>query len=901
MTSQIYLTATDWTELATGACVISARGAADITFAAALPPADAPAHGLISTSDTLDYTGPDKAWGRAREPGSFVVVSGAVVQPDLGPVQAVAPLVTGQPALTPSAPDVGEDVTVNPGTATGTPALDAEIELSVAGIRVATDVTPIRFPRPGAWELKVTWRNGTAPNAIAAVTGTVTAVASSSGNPSQSANSFTATPADFSRDLLDFDIGAAVGRNAARVPVSGTTDAPVDSVIELRAWSPTTQTAWVPVTVTSPGVWSGVVNVPGGFELYQVEARVQNSDQPETRATTRFRGAYVIGLLGQSEIFRAINITASPRIYQGDLSNPERVRMVKGNPVPGGGGQPVTSYSVTGPFDLSSTPVASSIMTHAADMVRRNIAIPVTFVEMSIPGTGRTDLSSDASNLRRWQDLVAKLDAAGYQDGARPGLIVESWTNADAIMAGNFVDVFKPFYCGLNADGSDYVLGTPIVAQNFGVIGTATHTHDHCLFDLSGQDRGLFDPADTRILVCQHRFDPVAVDRQNAYVRADSGSVEIEMIQQEVIRETDFPAMLADPDLSQILLPGLDLMSYENGFLNNTVWIDQIHPGSGPDGLPLFARLLAWAGLFGVGEVGSAQPEFDQVTFDPAGGFADFASSAGNVTTTRKLRGLADPAVDPGPHWTDVLGFEFQGQPVERAEIQPDGSVRVYVPPALAPADWSRQRFGFGRGGGTGLLLNSDDPKEGAWMNYPVIDAAALGVGGLFDDQVESAGGVPLRALANAPQLAHASYRAAAVNVPAGVWFEDPSAGPGAGVAQLRIDLRAAFSPWAVDLWLFGAGTRIPVVVNKALGTRIGPLWGGGGSLDASSKPILPGVRHDLSFRLDMVANTADLTVDGNPFMSFAVGGDAGCVAALNAGFPDGQFDRWPDAFRGRV
>lgn len=177
MTSQIHLSESDWTELATGACVISARGAADITFAAAQPPADAPAHGLISTSDPLEYTGPDKAWGRTREPGSYVVVSGAVVQPDLGPVQAVAPVVTSPPVLTPSAPDVGEDVTVDPGTATGTPAPNAEIELSVAGIRVATDVNPIRFPRPGAWELKVTWRNGTAPNAIAAVTGTVTAPA----------------------------------------------------------------------------------------------------------------------------------------------------------------------------------------------------------------------------------------------------------------------------------------------------------------------------------------------------------------------------------------------------------------------------------------------------------------------------------------------------------------------------------------------------------------------------------------------------------------------------------------------------------------------------------------------------------------------------------------------------
>lgn len=88
MTSKIYL-AEAWTEIATGACLIEAQGKIEITFAASAPPVDAPGHDLVSGEDPLNYAGNDKAWARAIQTGSAVIVSGSVERPSQGPIPRV--------------------------------------------------------------------------------------------------------------------------------------------------------------------------------------------------------------------------------------------------------------------------------------------------------------------------------------------------------------------------------------------------------------------------------------------------------------------------------------------------------------------------------------------------------------------------------------------------------------------------------------------------------------------------------------------------------------------------------------------------------------------------------------------------------------------------------------------
>lgn len=175
MTSEIYLNEATWTELATGDCVIGARGRIAVHFAATQPTGSAPSHDLVSTEDNLEFTGSDKAWGRALQPGSVALVSGNQVRPSAGPVATLAPTVTVQPSLTPAQPTEGDIVVVATGAATGTPPPTPEVRLVVAGQRVRTDAVPVRMPRAGAWSLTVLWRNRASPNALATAFGTVLA------------------------------------------------------------------------------------------------------------------------------------------------------------------------------------------------------------------------------------------------------------------------------------------------------------------------------------------------------------------------------------------------------------------------------------------------------------------------------------------------------------------------------------------------------------------------------------------------------------------------------------------------------------------------------------------------------------------------------------------------------
>lgn len=687
---------------------------------------------------------------------------------------------------------------------------------------------------------------------------------------------------EFTLDRNVFDSGGAFGRNAASIPLSGQADP--GAVVQgraVQAGDGSAHTGWQDLaTADAGGAWSGTLPVPRAPHWLRMEVRLKLNSGVRASMSKTCASGHVIAMMGQSELFRAMDITSSAVTYTGPVGDTEQVQMVKGTPSPGGGGNPVQSYSVLPRFFLDATPVSSSHMTHAADLVRKNTQDRVVFIDMAIPGTGRTQLSDDSDPLRRWQDLLAKLDAAGWQDGVRPGVIVDMWTNADGSFALDFLKVFKPFYCGIQEDGSDYVPGTPIPARIFSTNTTKNHVHDHLLFDLTGRGLGLFNETETKVILCHHRYDIAAGNKRNWLVEAGDARIEPVMWEQEILRSQAFPAMLADPDLSRLMTRGTEPLNYENGssFGGGTIWGDVIHPGQGPDGLSLFARHMAHAGLVGAGILPAQIPEFDGVSFDPAGMYAEFTCSAGPVTSTRRLRGLAEPSPAPGAHWTDILGFEFNGTPVERAEIQPGGAIRVHVPPAHAPADWSRDRFFFGRGGGTGGLLTQADPMNGYWMNYPVVEAASLGVAGLYDDQSMAAGGVALRPMPPASVMAPAAYRAASVHLPPGVYFQAP-AGVGSGVSSLRIALRAAFGPTQETVYLLGQENLIILTVNKNLGMRLA-FWGGGGLTGAATLPLNPGMRQDFVLTVDLAAQQARLQVDGATVITHGITNGASALIA---------------------
>lgn len=703
----------------------------------------------------------------------------------------------------------------------------------------------------------------------------------------------TLTLAAFSLDRNVYDTGGAFGRNAALVPLSGTADP--GEVVQARAVTAAggaPHTGWADVaTADAGGNWTGALgSIPrSGANWLRIETRLKAAPAVTASMARIFAAGHVVAFMGQSELYRTFTSVGSGRDYDGVLASPDQCQMVNctatfldqsGNPGSSTNFGIDHFYTDRGFIGNAASWTNGNVARpdcaeHIADLIQKNgIADRFLFLSLALPGTGRVDMADDARITRRWSDDVAVLDAAGWADGVRPGLVVDMWTNADEAYATNFMTAFRPFYTGRLDSGAAYTLGTNLSVTQFSALTATNIRFDHILFDLTGQGRGLFNPAETRMLWCHHRYD-IGSDHQNWVVTAGGTGIDTSMWGQEMVR-TALRQMPSDPDFGQVGKRGTEPLNYENGFSpSGSTWGDHIHPGQGDDGLALFARHLGHAALHGLGLVSQVIPAFDQAAFDPAGMYADFASSAGPVTTTRKMRGLADPSPEPGTHWTDVFGFEFDGVPVTRAEIQPSGAVRVHVPAAAAPANWTRSRFTFGRGGGTGHLFYNQDPLAKGWLNYPVVAGLVPGMG---DDQLASSGtGIALRPLAPDAITAPAAYRAAAVGVPAGIWFEDPAA-VGSGVTQLRFAMRAAFLGNVTTTYFFGVESQIRASMNKALQGQM-TFWASGGtSALTAQRLVLPGKRHDLVFALDMVANTASFSVDGVTWMSMTILGTQNAV-----------------------
>ena len=179
MTSRISLTAS-WTEIATGASIVSCEGAIEVAYSDTAPGAGDNGHDLETESGPLQYPGASKTWARARWPGSIAIVSGAGAVASVAPQALAAPQVTLAPGLTPANPQPGDAVVVDPGAATGVPAPQVKsVRLTVGGKDVSVDGGQAVMPAIGTvpWEMDVVWTNGTPPDATVRATGIVGTVA----------------------------------------------------------------------------------------------------------------------------------------------------------------------------------------------------------------------------------------------------------------------------------------------------------------------------------------------------------------------------------------------------------------------------------------------------------------------------------------------------------------------------------------------------------------------------------------------------------------------------------------------------------------------------------------------------------------------------------------------------
>lgn len=518
---------------------------------------------------------------------------------------------------------------------------------------------------------------------------------------------------EFARDRTVFDSGAAFGRNAARVPLSGR--APPGTVIQARAVpaadpptgpvtdpAPAGATPWQEIaTADAAGTWSGrldgLARAPG---WWQVEIRAAGDPGSALRMQARFAAGHAIDIWGQSEWHRAVlPAFASLRSVE-PVHDPEALQVTYvAAPGDGYGKAGMRQHAMI----TDATPVSSHMtaLSNALAVLRPGEKFHIVFHTAS--GTSKADMADDSVTAprfgRRFDDDLA-LHRFAYPEGEGPGLAMESWYNADSSHPDDFVPLTLRAVAGINPDGSPHVAGRNGV--------------DHHLFP------ELYDPDRTVwTILGPHRFDLPAFARKIPVMRAG-------------IAALFDPANPADVlDRTPVRFHrGLEPLTYLNG---NADGSDLSHPNTGEaagDGMHRLMRLTAAGAVEALGLAAFPVPAFDRAVPDPGGRFVDVSSTAGPVTTTRALDGGLDRLPQGQPQ---VWGFRHNGRRVSRADLV-DGKVRVYPEGAdrFAPGDG----LDFASDG-----VGADTPDQVSriqvWRDHPVV--AIAGVPGLE--------GIPLRAL----------------------------------------------------------------------------------------------------------------------------------------------------------
>lgn len=209
------------------------------------------------------------------------------------------------------------------------------------------------------------------------------------------------------------------------------------------------------------------------------------------------------------------------------------------------------------------------------------------------------------------------------------------------------------------------------------------------------------------------------------------------------------------------------------------------------------------------------------------------------------------------PHWTDVVGFELDGAPVQRAEIQPDGTVDIYPNAGLHSSTTLLQ---FGAGGSSGWIKHDADAYAALWDNYPVVNV------GLPD-----LAGVPLMQLPDPEVMAStivgpASFRSS----DAGPYFIDP-AQTGVGRNQVTMLFEGSMDDDQADnvAFLVGAGGNTfqlaAIRSNQVVRLIHRPDGASSQNDDSAAGMFTLGAVFKLVACVDLVAGTAKVWLNDDP------------------------------------
>lgn len=525
----------------------------------------------------------------------------------------------------------------------------------------------------------------------------------------------TITISDFSRDKTLFDSGAALGLNAASVPLSGTATA--GAVIQARTVTEAGAevTGWANVaTAAGDGSWSAAVTEARSATWLRPEVRLAAA--PDVAATTanRFGVGHVWALWGQSELAGMLIETAT---FGEALAADDMVQVL------GPTGSPTVAH-VT-----AANPVTSSVvaMANALHELAPNDKFALVF--HCVAGTGWDETFDDSKAGRSWADDLA-LHQLATADGQSVGLASMSWFADPRSQGTTYGEVAHQLMFGRTVAGAPITFPATIDGG-----WSADWTADHYWGDI-------YDYSLTRWLPYgPHRFD-ITQDMQNALLKRADGTGDSAIGGIPYCR-TAWRDMVAASTEPALLGLGIEPMSYLNGYANGSAWTDVSHPSRYSEhGKPRWARHTAIAMAHGSGLANFAVPVFDQSAWAADGSYFEIWSSAGPITTTRLAKGWA-PLDTSFPHWTEVFGFEVNEAPAQNTAIVA-GRVRVY-PNGPDTRFYQGDTIAFGRGGAGGYMDTPEDFAADAWANYPIV----------ANSQISGIEGIDLRPLPDAAILAN--------------------------------------------------------------------------------------------------------------------------------------------------
>ena len=313
----------------------------------------------------------------------------------------------------------------------------------------------------------------------------------------------------YNREKIVFDVGAAFGRDAAVVPISGS--ALPGSTIDVRLWNSNTGvgTGWVSAgTAGVDGRLTGAVTAGASPEWLRAEARIASIPSIFARSTNEIGTGDVVAYMGQSELARiALPFhDKAPPVSIGTTNQVQFTPFAGGNPVfLSDGSSPTSGLSSFAKFWIDNAPSGRKLH----------------LVGLAKSGASRLAVASDAATNFKWSEWQSTVDSV-KADGTHIGLVVESWSAGDSAVGQNWKKTFTPFYTGVTAAGDKFKIG-----QNFdlGPNNNKTIPVDHILWDVTGNGRGLFDVNKTKLAQAgPHRYELQAHEPHiNAITRKGGG------------------------------------------------------------------------------------------------------------------------------------------------------------------------------------------------------------------------------------------------------------------------------------------------------------------------------------------------------------------------------------------